>query len=346
MARNVRIEFAGAWYHVTARGNRDQDLFLDDTDRGFFLRTLGQACSRTGWRVHAWVLMGSHYHLLIDTPEPNLVEGMKWLQNTYTRRFNTRHKLWGRLFGDRYKAVLVEGGEGWYFTTLLDFIHLNPVREGLVQVREGGSVFDYPWSSARRAYATIDAGSLPWSRVEEGLAAFGFGGDMWGRRAFMERLDQRARQEGREAGLVVRGSDARGHSIGRGWYWGSKAFSEKCLALARPLIRARRNATYRSGDLNRAHDIGEASRIIDRALEVLDVGPAELVRTPGSDPRKLAIAHMVIERTTVRRQWLAERLFMRSAGNVTQQVAKIQREQRGSRRELFDAALEKLGIFD
>jgi putative transposase len=110
MARSIRIEYPGAFYHVMARGNRRESIYLDYDDRRFFLRTLAEACGMTGWRVHAWVLMGNHYHLLVETPEANLVTGMQWLQNTYTRRFNTRHRLWGRLFGDRYKAVPVEGG--------------------------------------------------------------------------------------------------------------------------------------------------------------------------------------------------------------------------------------------
>ena len=101
----------------------------------------------TGWRVHAWVLMGNHYHLFIETPEANLVEGMKWLQNAYTRRFNVRHGKWGRLFGDRYKAVVVEGAAGDYYRTLLDYIHLNPVRAGIVVPQRGQSVMDFPWSS-------------------------------------------------------------------------------------------------------------------------------------------------------------------------------------------------------
>lgn len=109
MARSIRIEFAGAFYHVMARGSRREAIFLDDEDREFFLKTLGEACAMTGWKVHAWVLMSNHYHLVIETPEPNLVAGMQWLQNAYTRRFNVRHQLWGRLFGDHYKAVLVEG---------------------------------------------------------------------------------------------------------------------------------------------------------------------------------------------------------------------------------------------
>src|SRR6266566_7396989 len=112
VARSIRIEHPGAFYHVMARGNRREPIFRSDCDRQLFLKTLGEACVMTGWRVHAWVLMSNHYHLLLETPEANLVGGMQWLQNTYTRRFNTRHKVWGRLFGDRYKAVLVEGARG------------------------------------------------------------------------------------------------------------------------------------------------------------------------------------------------------------------------------------------
>ena len=106
MARSLRVEYPGAYYHVMARGNRREDIFLDDDDRRFFLRAVSEACAQTGWLVHAWVLMSNHYHLCIETPEANLVDGMKWLQNTHTRRFNVRRRAWGRVFGDRYKAVV------------------------------------------------------------------------------------------------------------------------------------------------------------------------------------------------------------------------------------------------
>src|SRR3954462_1556618 len=89
MARSLRFQYPGAFYHVMARGNRRADIFRDDLDRSSFLRTLGEACGRTGWRVHAWVHMGHHYHLVVETPEANLVAGLQWLQNAYTRRFNT-----------------------------------------------------------------------------------------------------------------------------------------------------------------------------------------------------------------------------------------------------------------
>jgi REP element-mobilizing transposase RayT len=101
VARAVRIEYGGAFYHVMARGNRRERIFRNEADRLLFYQTPGEACERTGWRVHAWVLMSNHYHLMVETPEANLVAGMRWLQNTYTRRHNCRHRLWGGLFGDR-----------------------------------------------------------------------------------------------------------------------------------------------------------------------------------------------------------------------------------------------------
>ena len=161
MPRSIRIKFPGAFYHVMARGNRREAIYRDDDDRRYFLKTLGEACTRTGWRIHAWVLMGNHYHLVIETPEANLVAGMQWLQNTYTRRFNVRHRLWGRLFGDRYKSVLVEGA-GYYYETLLDYVHLNPVRAGLGDRRRGQSVFDYAWSSVAGGHALAPRRRPPW----------------------------------------------------------------------------------------------------------------------------------------------------------------------------------------
>jgi len=84
MARKIRIEYAGAAYHVMARGNQGRDIYADERDRKLWLETLGEACEKTGWRIHAWVMMNNHYHLLLETPEANLVAGMKWLQGTYT----------------------------------------------------------------------------------------------------------------------------------------------------------------------------------------------------------------------------------------------------------------------
>ena len=148
MARPIRIQYPGAVYHVMARGNRGLKIFADDQDRKSFLGTLEEACGKTGWRVHAYVLMANHYHLLLQTPEPNLVDGMKWLQGTYTQRYNARHKVRGHLFQGRYKAVPVEAGgeDDNYFAVVSTYIHLNPARAGLIRPGEQ-RLKRYRWSS-------------------------------------------------------------------------------------------------------------------------------------------------------------------------------------------------------
>ena len=91
------------------RGDRREPVFRDAQDRAVFLKTLGEACAKTGWQVHAYVLMGNHFHLVVETPRGNLVAGMKWFMGTYTARFNRRHRFFGHLFSGRYKALVVDG---------------------------------------------------------------------------------------------------------------------------------------------------------------------------------------------------------------------------------------------
>ena len=116
------FEYPGAMYHVMSRGNRRQDIFLDEVDRHDFLKTLAEACQKTAWEVHAFCLMSNHYHLVLETPNANLVAGMAWLQSTYTIRLNHRHKLIGHVLSGRYKAQLVEGsGNGYLRTAWITF---------------------------------------------------------------------------------------------------------------------------------------------------------------------------------------------------------------------------------
>lgn len=114
MAPQLRVEYPGAIYHVINRGDRREPIFEDAADRREFLRALSEACSKTDWQVHAYVLMPNHFHLVLETPNGNLVAGMKWMLGTYTSRFNRRHKLFGHLFSDRYKSLIVDGSGGGY----------------------------------------------------------------------------------------------------------------------------------------------------------------------------------------------------------------------------------------
>jgi putative transposase len=331
MARSIRIQAAGAYYHVMARGNRREAIFHDDDDRRFFLHTLGQACERTGWRVHAWVLLGNHYHLFLQTPEPNLVAGMSWLQNTLTRRYNVRHRQWGRLFGDRYKSVLVEGDDRYHYQTLMDYLHLNPVRAGLVRPEAGESVQDYPWSSLAGGYALPPTKRAKWLAAESGLKAFNLGDTTAGRRAMVERLDKRARGEAvKRCGVpdVAEEADARVSHLRRGWYWGTQAFGERMRQVAAAALKqkAPRSRAYEKDRLVQEHGERLAQAWLARGLKVAGIKVADLESVKGSDPRKVLLADLLWRRTVVSQEWLAEKLRMRSAANVSQQMRRLDRK--------------------
>lgn len=140
MARSLRLEFPGAIYHVTSRGNARNPIFIDDEDRVEFQDCLGAVVARLRWRCHAFCLMGNHYHLLIETPEGNLSVGMRQLNGLYTQRFNRRHERVGHLFQGRFKAIVVDRDS--YLLELCRYIVLNPLRAGLVDQIER-----YVWSS-------------------------------------------------------------------------------------------------------------------------------------------------------------------------------------------------------
>ena len=145
MGRKLRVEYPGAVYHVMNRGDRREAIFLDDLDRRRFVESLAQCCGRSGWQVHAYCLMSNHFHLVVETPQPNLVMGMKWLLGTYTARFNRRHKLFGHLFSGRYKSQVVDGSGNGYLKTACDYVHLNPARAALLKPEE--ALGKFPWSS-------------------------------------------------------------------------------------------------------------------------------------------------------------------------------------------------------
>lgn len=140
MARPLRLEFAGALWHVTSRGNERKKIFRDDADRELFLTILEETVVRFGWRLLAWVLMPNHYHLAVETPEPTLSRGMHWLNGRYAQAFNRRYHRTGHLFQGRFHGVLVEGET--YRLEVLRYIVLNPVRAGMVSVPER-----YKWTS-------------------------------------------------------------------------------------------------------------------------------------------------------------------------------------------------------
>jgi len=160
----LRLEHAGAVWHITSRGNEKREVFRGDADREEWLALLGKVVVLFAWRLHAYVMMGNHYHLLVETPAPSLSRGMRHLNGVYTQAFNRRHQRVGHLFQGRFKSILVEKES--HLLELLRYVVLNPVRAGLVR-----SPCEWPWSSYR---ATAGESPAPaWLETTWTLAQFG-----------------------------------------------------------------------------------------------------------------------------------------------------------------------------
>ena len=201
MARALRIEYPGAVYHVTSRGNERRDIFLDDDDRRMFLALLAQAVVRFGWILTAYTLMTNHFHLVVETPTPTLSRGMQWLNGTYAAWFNRKHRRSGHLLGDRFHAFIVE--KETYYLSLLRYVVLNPVRAKIVERPE-----QYPWSSYR---AMAGYGGAPeWLTLSELAERFGPGEEWQANfRSFVdEKLDSDERLFDRVQRQIYLGSEA------------------------------------------------------------------------------------------------------------------------------------------
>jgi len=311
MPRQVRIEYTGAFYHVMARGDRREAIVKDDEDRKTFVRTLGEAAERAGFRIHAWVLMTDHYHFLVETPEGNLSKGMGWMQNAYTRRINVRHGLWGHVFGGRYKAILVEPGN--CFWALLDYIHLNPVRAKIVHREDGLEKF--VWSSLR-GYLQEPEKRSPWLETGMGLAVAGCEDRAVGRRRFLEILEERVDWSApSKAGKEFSEGEGKPKlavysSLQRGWFFGSQEFKEELLKRVKGIVPGRKAGGRIDAAVRKDHGEKRGKDLIRGGLEVFGISVKDLRAAAKSDWRKGVLAEMVQRETTMTLDWISEKLAM------------------------------------
>ena len=308
-----RIQFDGALYHLLCRGNRREAIFRDDKDREIFLATLGEICQRNGWRVHAYVLMSNHYHLLVETPRGNLVRGMHWFQATYTARFNRRHKLSGHLFAGRYKSLLIDPEEQGYFATVSDYIHLNPARAHLTGEKPLGN---YPWSSLQ--WYGPRAGQRPgWLEVKTVLGDLGWSDRASDRREYLKRLEERAREK--PPGGTV---DPLPGELRRGWILGGEQFRDRVLGLIDRLSDA---GARKSGPVEiwGDHGMWTADRLLRAGLEQWELEKRDLGKLRKNDWRKRLIGYLIKKRTGVSLRWIAEHLVMGNDSHVSRLCSRV-----------------------
>ena len=307
MARKVRIEYENAYYHVINRGNYRSWIFETEGARKSFLECLTLTAEAKGWRVHAWCLMSNHYHLLIQTPDANLVEGMKWLQSTFANRFNRYRHAHGHVFQGRYKSILLDSdGIG----PVAHYIHLNPVRAGLVEAKcletYQASSFNQLWYPSKR-----------WSFMDFECcleAAGGLQDTRAGKHSYRDYLvwlsadDEACRDLGFE-------------TMSRGWAKGTKAFKKAVLDDQQDVLRGRivesEAAEMREPrwERNLAYGLAALGRHAD-----------ELETSKKGERWKVALARYLRERLLVPNAWLAERLQMGTSNSVSSRVSRYRRE--------------------
>jgi REP element-mobilizing transposase RayT len=300
MPRQLRIEYAGAIYHVLSRGDRKKAIFRDDVDRQDFLKTLAEACQKTGFQVHAYCLMNNHFHLVVETPRANLVAGMRWWLSTYTIRLNHRHKLCGHVFSGRYKALLVDGSGDGYLRTVCDYTHLNPVRAKLLA--PSSRLLEYPWSSF--GYYLADRKFRPkWLRVDRLLGEHGLAGDTAAaRREFERRMEARRAEEG---------DAAEWKGLRRGWCLGTGQFKRALLQRMRGLL-----GPNHSGALRRESELARAEELVAQELKRLGWQEQDLKQRPKSDAAKVALAARLRQETVLTIGQIARRLQMGSRNTL------------------------------
>lgn len=319
MPRAMRQEYEGAVYHVMCRGNNAQEIFLTDDGRRLFLKTLEEVCGQTGWLVHAYVLMSNHYHLLFETPEANLVAGMKWFQGTYTQRFNALFKRWGHLFQGRYKALPVEnGGESGYFREVGQYIHLNPFRAGLAGVGEAGALECYRWSSYPH-YIGASRKIPAWLCRDRLLGCYGLETDQHGFRQRYKAITE-SRMQGEIDPLAEEVGSLVEKQLKRGWFIGSDSFRDQLIDMIPGQTDNLRGAQ------RRAHDEKAAEELLKAALNSLEVSESMLWEMKSTQVEKQAIAWLLKKRTTVTVIWIAERLCMGHRTNASRAITSFDRE--------------------
>jgi REP element-mobilizing transposase RayT len=293
MARKLRVQYPGAVYHVMNRGDRREPIFRDDEDRQRFITTLGDACTKTDWQVHALCLMVNHFHLVVETPEANLVAGMKWFLGTYTSRFNRRHRLSGHVFSGRYKALIVDGSGNGYLKTVCDYVHLNPVRAKLLSREQPLRM--YRWSSWPE-YLKGAAKRWSWLRVDRLLGEYHIPRDTASGLLLLEETLEASR--GMEEGRAY-------ERIRHDWFLGDEALKQELLDQV-----SAKSGIWHYGDELRESAEAKAERIVTEELQQRGWDAAALLIRRKGDAAKLAMAARLRRETTMTLQWIADRLRM------------------------------------
>jgi hypothetical protein len=252
---------------------------------------------------------------MVETPQANLVAGMAWLLSAYTIRLNHRHKLFGHVFAGRYKALIVDGSGRGYLRTVCDYVHLNPVRAGLVERKD--RLLAYPWTSLVW-YVAAREHRPDWMCVERLMGEHGIAEDSAaGRREFERRMEARREEPTDEEAL---------RPLRRGWCLGSEGFKQQMLERMEG-----RMGEQHSGALHREGAESKAERIIQEELRRLGWRESEMASRPKSDAGKLALAARLRKETTLPLKWIAKRVWLGTSKSANSKLHQWMRANKDAR---------------
>ena len=303
MPRQPRFEHPGAIYHVLNRGNYRSAIFETTGAKQALLRTLGETAEKMGWRVHAWAIMANHYHAAIETPQANLVEGMKHWQGTFAVRFNRLRDERGHIFQGRYKSLRVEPGKG--LGPLCHYIHLNPVRAEVCSLK---TLDRWPWTSLGWL---CNAPERPmWY---DPVAALRHAGLTRDNRSSHNRY---LSYLGNLAGDETSQKDLQFESMSKGWVIGSEAFKDSLVEEHQELRERLPSLASGLRESQQEHWWSQ----VESMISVLGRSPGELQTAGKSEEWKLALAAALKSRTTVTNRWLSEHLHLGNLHEVSRKV--------------------------
>jgi len=306
-------------YHVINRGNYRADIFASPGAKAAFEACLFEACAKTQWRLHAFIIMRNHYHLALETPRGNLVEGMRWLQSTYANRFNRFRRESGHVFQGRYQAILVEdlatlGAVGHY-------IHLNPVRAKFLSVE---NLSRYRHSSYR--YLQRPKSRPAGLQFEAVLkAAGGLADTKAGWKSYTAYLEWLACNEPAQKGLAF-------EQLCRGWALGSREFKRGLLADHHAKLTGSSVEAEVGAEARELH----WQTILEANLRRMGKNLTQAGEDPKSAPWKIALATHLRTTTTVSNPWLAQTLHMGASGVLSRYVAECRKGLRQEAKKCLD----------
>jgi putative transposase len=291
MPRKQRIEYPGARYHVISRGNYRKELFVEEGTGESFERTLFETAERCGWKLYAYVIMSNHYHLAVETSEPNLVAGMRWLQSTFATRFNRFRGENGHVFSGRYKSIVLS--EDRPLLGLINYVHLNPVRAGICGIENLRSyhLSSYPRYWQRKTYGFLDRATM--------LDLCGLPDNLAGMHTYAHRLNLTNESDPEKSRELSK-------RYCRGWFLGSK---EAKQALSDDLVEAMPATDWEGVDLKDLNETRWKSLVVSE-LERLGRSEKEVRSEPKGADWKVEIARKLRRETTASNPWIARRLNM------------------------------------